>query len=152
MKPNRVLTLGVSTLVLAAFMFVACSTAEAQQGPTADLFVDWGAVHDPEYQACSDLDITPGVTTVLDLMNVAASNCDPPIQFTYTGSGPTAFLTSIGGVYNNENGREYYWIYLVNGHSPGVGFGAYTLSNGDSVAWDYKHSSSGLSQATQSGE
>ncbi len=119
-----------------------------QNSNSANLFVDWGGSHTPPWQACNSIPITPGQTTVFDLLQEAATACSPSIIFTYEGSGQSAYLTSIDGVENNAGGNGYYWIYLVNGVSPPVGFGAYLLACGDSVVWDYKHFSSGLRQAT----
>ena len=120
----------------------------SQNTNTANLFVDWGSFHNPPWQACDFIPITPGQTTVFDLMQTAESFCSPSITFTYQGSGQSAYLTAIDGVENNPDGNGYYWIYLVNGTSPSIGFGAYVLQAGDSVVWDYKHFSSGLRQAT----
>lgn len=147
-----------STAMLSLAVVLACGgsvtagpAAQAQQaGSTANLFVDWASeFHQPPWQACDYLPITPDVSTVLDLMNEAAEECDPPIPFTFTGSGQSAFLTSIDGVENNQGNNGYYWIYRVNNVEPQVGFGAYILSAGDSVAWDYVHYESGLSQPSK---
>ena len=113
---------------------------------TANLFVDWSApFHNPPYQACDGLPISPGQTTVQQLMN-EAEECGPTLTYTSQGTGSSAFLTSINGVANNQDGNGYYWVYFVNGNMPTVGFGDYTLNDNDSVAWDYKHFSSGLAQ------
>ena len=115
---------------------------------TANLFIDWQAqFHSPAYQACDELPLSVA-TTVEDLMDEAA-NCSPTITYTSVGSGDSAYLTAIDGVESNQGENGYYWVYFVNGQMPSVGFGAYKLSNGDSVAWDYKHFSSGLSQVNQ---
>ena len=119
-----------------------------QNQSTANLFVDWSApYHTPPWQACNNLPITSGSSTVQDLMN-SANSCSPPITYTSQGSGASAYLESIDGVSNNQNGNGYYWVYMVNGVSPKVGFGDYVLNTGDSVVWDYKHFSSGLFQAS----
>lgn len=116
---------------------------------TANLFIDWGSeFHDPAWQACNYLSITENSSTVFDLMNEAIS-CNPSVNFTYEGSGESAYLTGIDGVQSNQNGNGYYWVYFVNGQMPNVGFGAYKLSNNDSVAWDYKHFNSGMKQINQ---
>lgn len=115
---------------------------------TANLFIDWQAKwHTPPYQAYDGLPISTGAV-VESLMN-EAEECSPPITYTSVGSGASAYLTAIDGVENNQAGNGYYWVFFVNGKMPTVGFGAYELSNGDSVAWDYKHYSSGLSQVNQ---
>lgn len=121
----------------------------AKNANTANLFVDWGGeFHDTAWQACDSLPITPGQSTVFDLLQEAGSSCNPSITFTYQGSGQSAYLTGIDGVINNQGGNGYYWVYFVNGKEPDIGFGAYALQAGDSVAWDYKHFSSRFRQAT----
>ncbi|MEM7052865.1 MAG: DUF4430 domain-containing protein [Acidobacteriota bacterium] len=144
-------------MILAAVSLLigtACATTnpsastESSDG-TADLFVDWtDEFHDPGDQACDDIPISDGTTTVLDLMDEAETDCNPAITYTYSGSGDSAFLESIDGVENDQDSNGYYWVYEVNGVSPSVGFGAYVLSDGDSVAWDYVHFSSDRRQAT----
>ncbi len=115
---------------------------------TANLFIDWQSqFHTPPYQACDGLPISTGAT-IENLLDEAES-CKPPITYTSVGSGSSAYLTSIDGVKSNQGGNGYYWVYFVNGIMPPVGFGAYELSDGDSVAWDYKHFSSGLRQVNQ---
>jgi Domain of unknown function (DUF4430) len=58
------------------------------------------------------------------------------------------FVTGIDGVKANQGNNGYWWVFFVNGTPPDVGPAAYKLKSGDSVAWDYKHYSSGLKQAT----
>lgn len=116
---------------------------------TTNLFVDWASeFHTPPWQACDGLAITSGQTTVLALMSEAESGCKPSVVSTIQGSGQSAYLTAIDGVASNQDGNGYYWVYFVNGQMPSVGIGAYVLKNGDSVAWDYKHYTCGLRQAT----
>ncbi|MGC6482024.1 MAG: DUF4430 domain-containing protein [Synechococcus sp.] len=112
---------------------------------TANLFIDWqAAFHTPPYQACDFLPLPPGAT-VEHLMNETGNCCNPSITYSSIGSGDSAYLTAIDGVESNQDGNGYYWVYYVNGIMPSIGFGAYQLSGGDSVAWDYIHYSSGLS-------
>ncbi len=118
---------------------------------TANLFIDWQQQwHQPPWQACNDLPIVSSKSTVKDLLDESKSYCNPSINYTSTGSGDSEYLTSIDGVENNQGGNGYYWVYFVNGNMPSVGFAAYKLNAGDSVAWDYKHFSSGLRQMNQS--
>ena len=117
---------------------------------TANLFVDWGTgVHTPPWQANDGLPIAPGQTTVFDLFGLAG--VAPPLNVVTQGSGQGLYVTSIDGVVQNDGGNGFWWVYLVNGAQPTVGAGAYLLADGDSVAWDYKHYSSGLKQATHPG-
>ncbi|HEV2741050.1 MAG TPA: DUF4430 domain-containing protein [Candidatus Elarobacter sp.] len=116
---------------------------------TVNHFVDWGSeFHDPPWQADDDVAITPGVTTVWDVLNSGA--LQPPLQPTSQGSGPSLYVTGIGGVSQNS-GTGYYWVYFVNGQEPTIGAAAYVLNGGESIAWDYKHFSSRHKQATHPG-
>lgn len=116
---------------------------------TANLFIDWQKEwHNPAWQACNYLSILLGQSTVKTLLDEAKS-CEPSISYTSVGSGDSEYLTAIDGVENNQNGNGYYWMYFVNGNMPSVGFAAYKLNAGDSVAWNYKHYSSGLRQMNQ---
>lgn len=114
---------------------------------TANLFIDWQSpFHKPAFQACDKLPVATGAT-VADLLD-EASSCNPSITYTAQGSGASEYLTSIDGVESNKE-SGYFWVYFVNGKMPPVGFAEYKLSDGDSVAWDYKHYSSGLRQLNQ---
>ena len=116
---------------------------------TADNFVDWGGeFHQPAYQANDGIPIDVGVTTVWDVL--ISSAIQPPLKPTATGQGANLYVTSIGGVAQNAS-TGYYWVYFVNGSEPNVGAGAYLVQPGDSIAWDYKHFSSGHKQATHPG-
>jgi len=112
---------------------------------TANLFIDWGGeFHTPPFKAIDYLPIDGnGSTTILDLMT------ESKIKFTYKGSGDSAYLTSIDGVSYNQNENGYYWFFYVNNKPIQVGFGAYDLSDSDSVAVDYKHWSSRMKQVNQ---
>ncbi|KVN29489.1 hypothetical protein WJ63_09165 [Burkholderia pyrrocinia] len=112
----------------------------------ANQFVDWGAeFHNPPWQANDRIAIAPGVTTVFDLLT--ADGVSPALNPQWQGSGASLFVTALGGVEANQGGNGYWWVYFVNGQMPDVSCAVYTLQPGDSVAWDYKHYSSGLKQA-----
>ncbi len=119
-------------------------------GATANLFVDWGGeFHNPPWQANDALEIQPGVTTVFDLF--AAAGVAPPLDVQTQGAGQGVYVTAIDGVVQNQDGNGFWWVYLVNGSEPPLGANAYVLQGGESVAWDYKHFSSGLKQASHPG-
>jgi hypothetical protein len=114
---------------------------------SANLFVDRCApFHKPPFQAYDGLAIAPEVITVMDLMN-DATQCGPPLTCTTQGTGASTYLTSVNGVAYDQDSNRYYWVYFLNGLMPTVGFKAFVLNNNDSVAWDYKHFSSGLRQS-----
>lgn len=116
--------------------------------PTVNSFVDWGGdFHTPPWQADDGISITPGTTTVWDVLNTGPN---PPLNPTSAGTGAGLYVTGIGGV-SQDPATGYYWVYFVNGQEPPVGANAYVLNGGESIAWDYKHFSSGLKQATHPG-
>ncbi len=85
------------------------------------------------------------MTTVFDLLT--ADGVSPALNAQWQGSGASLFITGLGGVEANQGGNGYWWVYFVNGQMLEVSCAVYTLQPGDSVAWDYKHYSSGLKQA-----
>jgi hypothetical protein len=110
-------------------------------------FIDWSSeFHDPSWQANDGIPTEPGTTTAFDVLSAPSVN--PPLVVEAEGAGDGLFVTAIDGVKANLNGNGYWWVYLVNGHEPDVGPAAYKVKDGDSIAWDYKHFSSGLRQAT----
>src|SRR5262249_30588688 len=60
------------------------------------------------------------------------------VDFVFTGSGSSAFVTEIDGLANDMNGQVVQsWMYSVNGHMPRVGCGEYELKPSDIVRWEY---------------
>lgn len=117
---------------------------------TVNLFVDWGAeFHNPPWQVNNGVEIVPGKTTAFQLLQLAA--VVPPLTVGSEGSGAGVFVTAIDGVVEDQNGNQYWWVYSVNNSEPSVGANAYILQGGESVAWDYKHVSSGFKQASHPG-
>jgi hypothetical protein len=116
---------------------------------TVNNFVDWGGeFHTPPWQANNVVPITPGATTVWDVLNLSAIT--PPLAPSSVGSGPSLYVTGLGGV-DQDPTTGYYWVYFVDGTEPTVGAAAYVLNGGESIAWDYKHFSSGFKQAPHPG-
>jgi hypothetical protein len=114
---------------------------------TANQFIDWGTeFHDPPWQANDGIEIVLGQTSAFDLLS--ANGIVPPLTVKTEGSGDGLFVTAINGVQANQDDNGFWWVFFVNGQMPDIGCAAYKLSGGDSVAWDYKHYSSGLRQAT----
>jgi hypothetical protein len=112
---------------------------------TAEQFIDWGGeFHQPPWQANDEMAIVAGQTTAFDLLT--ANGVVPSLAVEFQGTGESVFVTSIGGVKANQNGNGYWWICFVNQNPLTVSCAAYKLNPGDSVAWDYKHASSGFMQ------
>lgn len=116
---------------------------------TANLFVDWSSFNNPPWQANNGIAIAAGQTTVYDLFS--AAGVTPTYAIASQGSGANLYVTAIDGVAQNANNNGYWWVYFINGNMGTVGCGSQTLNDGDSVAWDYKHFSSGLKQANHPG-
>lgn len=49
----------------------------------------------------------------------------------------TAYVRGIASLYEMDFGDLSGWVYTVNGERPSVGCGAYVLSDGDAVVWEY---------------
>lgn len=54
-----------------------------------------------------------------------------------TGSGSSIYITSIGGIAEQDAGSLSGWIYDVNGEIPSLGCGSYSLAPGDAVRFLY---------------
>ena len=52
-------------------------------------------------------------------------------------SGNSGYIKGIGGLTERACGGGSGWLYRVNGATPGVGCGSYTVSDGDSIEWVY---------------
>ncbi|MBQ2988686.1 MAG: DUF4430 domain-containing protein [Clostridia bacterium] len=73
--------------------------------------------------------------TVFDILDEAARKYR--IHTEHDGSGKLAYIRGIAYLYELQHGDLSGWIYRVNGESPSVGCGAYTLSDGDRIVWHY---------------
>ena len=73
--------------------------------------------------------------TVVDALGAAAKH-PHGITFESRGRGASALVTRIGDLKNEGTGRN--WLYSVNGKLANVGAGAYKLSAGDVVLWEFK--------------
>jgi hypothetical protein len=59
------------------------------------------------------------------------------IQFDFSGTGSSVYVSGIGYLYEQEYGDLSGWMYQVNGEYPSIGCGSYLLSEGDHVVWRY---------------
>lgn len=52
-------------------------------------------------------------------------------------SGSSSYVKGINGLYEFDKGPGSGWVYSVNGYSPSVGAGSYSVKAGDSISWNY---------------
>lgn len=75
--------------------------------------------------------------TVKDMMDVAKSG-GHGIQYQFTGSGDTTFLTRIDDVKNEGGGATARnWVYSVDGKPADRSFGVYKVNAGADVVWKF---------------
>lgn len=73
--------------------------------------------------------------TVYDVLLEAAGRYN--IRTETQGAGDSVYVEGIGHIYELDFGDLSGWMYFVNGSSPDVGCGEYTLSDGDLIEWRY---------------
>ncbi|MBO5410839.1 MAG: DUF4430 domain-containing protein [Clostridia bacterium] len=73
--------------------------------------------------------------TVYDVLLEAAGVYN--IHTETQGAGPSVYVEGIGHIYELDFGDLSGWMYFVNGSSPDVGCGEYTLADGDVIEWRY---------------
>ena len=80
------------------------------------------------------IDLAKG-ETVYDILVQAARAYH--LHVDTTGASEAAYVRGISYLYEQEHGDLSGWTYKVNGTSPSVGCGAYTLSDGDEIVFEY---------------
>ncbi len=73
--------------------------------------------------------------TVYDVLLKACREND--IHLETTGTDKTLYVEGICNIYEKDYGDLSGWMYFVNGESPSVGCGNYSLSDGDEIVWCY---------------
>lgn len=73
--------------------------------------------------------------TVYDILTEASRRHG--LHVDASGIGESAYIRGIGHLYEQDFGELSGWTYYVNGISPAKGCGAYTLSDGDEIVFDY---------------
>lgn len=81
-----------------------------------------------------EISLPEGATAFDALIEVARAH---KVRVDYTGSSYGVYVRGIGFVYELGFGSESGWTYRVNGSSPQMSAGAYTLSDGDTVEFIY---------------
>jgi hypothetical protein len=123
------------TALLAAILLWAGAIHDqaAAQTATVRLVIDYG---DGVIKTMTGLPWSKG-NTVLDVMNAAKAH-PHGINFSYTGSGGSAFLTKIDDVANEGGGAaKKNWQLWVNTMYADRSFGAYEVQAFDVVFWRF---------------
>jgi hypothetical protein len=121
--------------LLATMLLVIGATGDwaIAQTATIRLVVDYG---DGVVKTINGLPWSKGAT-VLDVMN-AAKVRPHGVDFKYTGSGATAFLTQIDDVQNEGGGTgKKNWQFWVNTTYGDRSFGVYEVQAHDVVFWRF---------------
>jgi hypothetical protein len=131
---NRLTRRSVAIL-LAAILLIGTAAGDRMQAQSATvrLVVDYG---DGVIKTITGLPWAKG-STVLDVMNAAKSR-PHGINFSYTGSGASAFLTRIDDVANEGGGgSKKNWQLWVNTSYADKSFGVYEVQPLDVVFWRF---------------
>lgn len=99
---------------------------------TVRLEIDYGNGVEKHYTAL----VWRAGMTVLDALR-AAAELRPGLELRSTGSGETAFVTSIDGFENSSGAGGRNWVYTVNGELARQSCGLQRLSAGDVVRWKF---------------
>lgn len=84
--------------------------------------------------ATTSIDLAKGETVYDILMQAARAY---RLHVDTSGTGESAYVRGISYLYEQEYGDLSGWTYKIGGTSPSVGCGAYTLSDGDEVVFEY---------------
>ena len=122
----------VTTLLTTA---IGCGSTTVEPPPkrqigTVDLTIDFGgAGENVKVQIpCSE------DSTVFEILRRAEMNGDIKLQS--SGSGETAFVTSINGV-GQQSAEGKYWTYRLNGELSKTGSGVTEVDPADDVIWRF---------------
>jgi len=78
--------------------------------------------------------LNAGETAFTLLERIAA---EKNISLSASGSGPSVYVKSIGGLAEFHEGQQSGWMYSVNGVFPEYTAGSYILKDGDTLRWQY---------------
>jgi len=78
--------------------------------------------------------LNAGETAFTLLERIAA---EKNISLSASGSGPSVYVESIGGLAEFHEGQQSGWMYSVNGVFPEYSAGSYILKDGDTLRWQY---------------
>jgi len=83
----------------------------------------------------SNISLTAGNTTVLDMLNAVASKGNFTVETTYYGQYDSLLVDAIAGIENGQD--DNYWLYWINGDYASVGADRQPVRTGDTVEWRF---------------
>ena len=83
----------------------------------------------------SNISLTAGNTTVLDMLNAVASKGNFTVETTYYKQYDSLLVNAIAGIENGQD--DHYWLYWINGDYASVGADRQPVRTGDTVEWRF---------------
>ena len=148
-KKNVLLSVGIAAVLLAVTWFTRFESVKQHYSGTEKtdpigtvtitircdtIAGETGAPADPVILPVTEVQIEKGETAFAVLEQITKEN---RIPMDFTGSGSSAYVKGIAGLYEFDYGNLSGWIYLINGEEMSIGCGAAEVSPGDRIEFLY---------------
>ena len=148
-KKNVLLSVGIAAVLLAVTWFTRFESVKQHYSGTEKtdpigtvtitircdtIAGETGAPADPVIFPVTEVQIEKGETAFAVLEQITKEN---RIPMDFTGSGSSAYVKGIAGLYEFDYGNLSGWIYLINGEEMSIGCGAAEVSPGDRIEFLY---------------
>ena len=148
-KKNVLLSVGIAAVLLAVTWFTRFESVKQHYSGTEKtdpigtvsitircdtIAGEAGAPRDPVILPVTEVQIEKGETAFAVLEQITKEN---RIPMDFTGSGSSAYVKGIAGLYEFDYGNLSGWIYLINGEEMSIGCGAAEVSPGDRIEFLY---------------
>jgi len=148
-KKNVLLSVGIAAVLLAVTWFTRFESVKQHYSGTEKtdpigtvsitircdtIAGEAGAPKDPVILPVTEVQIEKGETAFAVLEQITKEN---RIPMDFTGSGSSAYVKGIAGLYEFDYGSLSGWIYLINGEEMSIGCGAAEVSPGDRIEFLY---------------
>lgn len=148
-KKNVLLSVGIAAVLLAVTWFTRFESVKQHYSGTEKtdpigtvsitircdtIAGEAGAPKDPVILPVTEVQIEKGETAFAVLGQITKEN---RIPMDFTGSGSSAYVKGIAGLYEFDYGNLSGWIYLINGEEMSIGCGAAEVSPGDRIEFLY---------------
>ena len=148
-KKNVLLSVGIAVVLLAVTWFTRFESVKQHYSGTEKtdpigtvsitircdtIAGEAGAPKDPVILPVTEVQIEKGETAFAVLEQITKEN---RIPMDFTGSGSSAYVKGIAGLYEFDYGNLSGWIYLINGEEMSIGCGAAEVSPGDRIEFLY---------------
>ena len=148
-KKNVLLSVGIAAVLLAVTWFTRFESVKQHYSGTEKtdpigtvnitircdtIAGEAGAPADPVILPVTEVQIEKGETAFAVLEQITKEN---RIPMDFTGSGSSAYVKGIAGLYELDYGNLSGWIYLINGEEMSIGCGAAEVSPGDRIEFLY---------------